>query len=139
MYYIFNEYKKIVGWCDLEPSKDDLNSRNEFFVECKEYVANPLNLIVGKYGSIFEPATNPKTEDEILEENKEKIIKERDKTLSETDWIINRHLEQKMLNLTTSLSDIKFNEYLVYRQELRDITSNVNFPHIELPAPPETK
>lgn len=139
MYYIFNSDNKIISWCDFEPNQEDLDSRSEFFVEYCDYVANPLNLIVGKYKSIFEPAPNNKTEYEILEENKEKITKERDTILAETDWIISRHLEQKMLNLTTSLSDEEFNKYLIYRQELRDITSNVNFPYVELPAPPETK
>ena len=62
MYYIFNYENKLIGYCDFEPNQEDLDSRNEFSVEYYDYVANPLNLIVGKYKSIFEPAPNNKTE-----------------------------------------------------------------------------
>lgn len=43
--------------------------------------------------------------------------------LYETDWMVTRHNDQKILGSTTSLSDSQFIKLLQYRQELRDITT----------------
>lgn len=137
MYYIFNSEDIVVGWCDFEPNTDDLNSRMEYYIYSSEIINNPLNLIVGKYGSLWEPAPSEKTEEQLLKDKTEKLLNERNVALSSTDWIVSRHMEQKVLNISTSLSDECFNKYLVYRQELRDITSDINFPNVELPATPQ--
>lgn len=137
MHYIFNSENKLIGYCDFEPNLKDLQSRSEFFVYTEYQIQNPHNLVVGKYGTIWEPAENPITEEDQSEKDKNNLLITRNSILTETDWIVNRHIEQKMLNISTSLSDEDFNRYLDYRQELRDITSNINFPYIELPAPPE--
>jgi len=50
------------------------------------------------------------------------IRDERNFRLFQTDWIIQRHQEQQLLNLPFSLSDEKLQEFLVYRQALRNMT-----------------
>lgn len=134
MYYIFNSSNKVTGWCDYEPNHEDLLSREEYCIRSEKEIHKPQCLIVGKYGSVWEPAPLEKTQEQLLQEKTNTVLIERDNLLSSSDWIVNRHLEQKMLNLTTTLSDEDFNNYLLYRQELRDITSDVNFPYVELPA-----
>lgn len=42
---------------------------------------------------------------------------------SETDWLVQRHQEQIMLNIATTLTDEKYAELLAYRQQLRDLTN----------------
>ena len=64
------------------------------------------------------------------EENKltTKIREKRDKLLSNTDWT-------QMQD--TALSDEKVEEYKTYRQALRDITAQDNFPYkVEFPSKP---
>lgn len=137
MFYIFNSNNKITGWCDYLPDIDDLNSRSEFWIESKDIIEDPRTLVVGKYRSLWEPAPSEKTEEQLLKDKTEKLLNERNAALSSTDWIVSRHMEQKVLTISTSLSDEDFNKYLVYRQELRDITSDINFPNVELPAIPQ--
>lgn len=42
--------------------------------------------------------------------------------LYETDWVVQRHMEQKAMNVTTSISETVYNSLLQYRQILRDLT-----------------
>jgi hypothetical protein len=46
----------------------------------------------------------------------------RNNVLQTTDWVLQRHQEEQLLNLPPSLSDEKFQEFLTYRQALRDMT-----------------
>lgn len=49
--------------------------------------------------------------------------------LALTDWYVTRHLEQQQLNITTSLTTQQFNQLMVFRQALRDLTEeNHEFP-----------
>lgn len=134
MYYIFNSEKEVVGWCDFEPNKDDLNLRSEFYIFESTDIQNPTKLLVGKYGTIFEPADNPKTEEELKYEQSETLHHKRHKLLSDSDWMINRHFEQKMLNIDTTLSEFEFKKLLDYRQSLRDITTTNGLPFVDIPV-----
>lgn len=42
--------------------------------------------------------------------------------LYEVGWILERHQEEKLLNIPTTLTEEKFKEVLTYKQALRDIT-----------------
>ena len=46
----------------------------------------------------------------------------RNNMLQRTDWILQRQQEEQLLNLPLTLTQEKFQEVLVYRQALRDIT-----------------
>lgn len=135
MHYIFNENNKIVGFCDFEPDQEDLKSRNEFSIFTSMVVVNPVDLIVGKYGTLLEPASY-KTDEQKTTEVKNSLLVKRKELLLKTDYIVSRHIEQKMLNLETTLSEDVFNSYLRYRQSLRDITNHESFPYVELPNSP---
>lgn len=41
-------------------------------------------------------------------------------TLKETDWIIQRHMEQKELGVETKMSEDQYKQLLTIRQELRE-------------------
>jgi hypothetical protein len=41
----------------------------------------------------------------------------------ETDWLVQRHQEQIMLNIATTLTNEKYVELLAYRQKLRELTN----------------
>jgi hypothetical protein len=62
----------------------------------------------------------------------------RNSKLSDTDWMVIRHKDQKDLNLDTTLSNQQYLTLLNYRQQLRDITSlyssldNVVWPLLDL-------
>jgi hypothetical protein len=67
------------------------------------------------------------------------VLIERIARLSNTDWLVQRHQEQLLLNITTSLTQQQFEELLTYRQSLRDITlsssldalaSDINWPTV---------
>lgn len=137
MYYIFNSENKVVGWCNYEPNQEDLASRQERFIFSEESIKEPFKLVIGKYGTLFEPADNPKTKEELVEEKATTLLYNRNKLLSESDWIINRHFEQKMLNIETSLTELQFETVLSYRQKLRDVTSDPMYPDVTLPALPQ--
>jgi len=46
----------------------------------------------------------------------------RDGTLYMTDWVLQRRQEEQLLNLPLTLTQEKFQEVLMYRQALRDMT-----------------
>ena len=64
------------------------------------------------------------------------IVSQRNKLLTKFDWIVTRHLEEKMTGKDQTLSEEQFVEFLSYRQELRDITKLEDFPFISLPQKP---
>lgn len=133
MYIIFNKDEKVVGYCDYEPNIEDLQSRGEFCVFSSEYIEKPFDVVLGKYGTVFEPAPTPKTADQIQQELTVSTLRLREKKLSETDWLVTRHLEQKMLEIPQTLSIVEFNNLLSYRQQLRDITLSPDFPNCAIP------
>lgn len=133
MYYIFNSENKMIGYCDFEPNHEDLESRKEVAIESSKAYKNPFSLFI-ENGEIVEPLIPEKTEQQLLEEQTQKILKNRDIELSKTDWMFNRQLEQTMLNINTNLTEGQFNKLLEYRQALRDITSVPEYPFVELPS-----
>lgn len=44
--------------------------------------------------------------------------------LSEVDWYVIRHIEQRELNVTPSLTEEQYEELLIYKQALRDLGQN---------------
>ena len=47
----------------------------------------------------------------------------RNNVLQSTDWVLQRHQEQELLNLPRTLTEEKFQQVLQYRQALRDMTN----------------
>jgi hypothetical protein len=84
----------------------------------------------------------PKTQEETDVEKLENIRTKRNNLLVESDFVIQRHIEQKELVIleiieATTLIDEKYNEWLEYRQLLRDITVDVDLDNPLYPIKPE--
>ena len=133
MFYIFNADGNLVGTSDYEPNLEDLQTRNEYFTESnQDLVFN--RVIGGKYGGIYEIVETP---EDITQQQTAKIVSQRNKLLTRFDWVVPRHLEEKMTGKDHTLSEEQFVEFLNYRQELRDITKLEDFPFISLPETPK--
>ena len=133
MFYIFNADGNLVGTSDYEPNLEDLQSRNEYFTESNQDLI--FNRVVGgKYGGIYEIVETP---EEVTQQQTIKIVSQRNNLLNKYDWIVTRHLEEKMTGKDQTLSEEQFVEFLNYRQELRDITKLEDFPFISLPEIPK--
>ena len=133
MYYIFNADGDLVGTSDHEPNLEDLQTRNEYFTESNQDLI--FNRVVGgKYGGIYEIVETPEN---VTQQQTTKIVSQRNKLLTKSDWVVTRHLEEKMTGKDQTLSEEQFTEFLNYRQELRDITKLEDFPFISLPQTPK--
>lgn len=132
MYYIFNDDGNLIGTSDSEPNLEDLQTRNEYFTESNQDLV--FNRVVGgKYGGIYEIVETP---EDVTQQQTTKIVSQRNSLLTKFDWIVTRHLEEKMAGKDHTLSEEHFIEFLNYRQELRDITKLEDFPFISLPQQP---
>ena len=132
MFYIFNANGNLVGTSDYEPNLEDLQTRNEYFTESDQDLI--FNRVVGgKYGGIYEIVETP---EDVTQQQTAKIVSQRNGLLNKYDWIVTRHLEEKMTGKDQTLSEEQFVEFLNYRQELRDITELEEFPFISLPQQP---
>lgn len=133
MFYIFNVDGNLVGTSDYEPNLEDLQTRNEYFTESNQDLI--FNRVVGgKYGGIYEVVETP---EDIVQQQTDKIVSQRNKLLARFDWAVTRHLEEKMAGKDHILSEEQFVEFLNYRQELRDVTKLESFPFISLPETPK--
>lgn len=72
----------------------------------------------------------PLSKEQIVERKKAAIRYEREKLklFEETRWIKERHEEEIILGIPTSLSDNQYRELLQYRQALRDSTEQLELP-----------
>lgn len=67
----------------------------------------------------------------------ERMRSERQDALNKTEWVVQRHKEQKELGIATSISDAEYMAWLTYRQELRDFPSTVtDINNYALPTAP---
>ena len=66
---------------------------------------------------------------EMTSEEKENFIRsKRDSLINDVIWQVERHKQEKELNINTSLTDEEYLSLLKYIQELRDITNQKGFP-----------
>ena len=132
MFYIFNADGNLVGTSDYEPNLEVLQTRNEYFTESNQDLI--FNRVVGgRYGGIYEIVETP---EDVTQQQTTKIVSQRNGILNKHDWIVTRHLEEKMTGKDHTLSEEHFVDFLKYRQELRDITKLEDFPFISLPQQP---
>jgi Phage tail assembly chaperone protein len=62
---------------------------------------------------------------------------ERNAKLIETDWVLQRHQEETLMNMSPTLTPEEGTALAVYRQALRDIPQQPGFPEvIDWPVPP---
>ncbi|AOJ06392.1 phage tail assembly chaperone [Burkholderia mayonis] len=60
----------------------------------------------------------------------------RDAAMRNTDWLVARHQDEKLIGNGTTLAPDEFAALLRYRQALRDFTEISNWPGIDLPTSP---
>jgi hypothetical protein len=93
----------------------------EKLVPCEPYI---------KDGFAYTVKVEPKTVEELAADKESKaaeIRKQRDELLAKSDWVVIKAIEQG-----TQVEP----EWTIYRQALRDITDNPEFPNVELPVHP---
>ncbi|PRP71747.1 hypothetical protein BUE93_04900 [Chromobacterium amazonense] len=65
---------------------------------------------------------------------------ERDQRLAATEWLVQRHRDEIDLGRETTLSGVQFAELMVYRQALRDVPLQADFPgQVDWPPAPDLK
>ena len=57
-----------------------------------------------------------------------RIRAERDRRLEESTWIVERHRDQLVSGEETTLTDVEYQDWLSYRQALRDLPQQEGFP-----------
>lgn len=77
-------------------------------------------------------------QDHVKTEQKWAVLRsQRDSALSDSSWVLERHAEEKLLGLPTSISEGQYMAWLTYRQQLRDFPSTVNdIDNYTLPTEP---
>jgi len=84
------------------------------------------------------------TDEELAAQEQEKIDykwinmrSKRDEALAESTWVLERHKEEKELELETSITETEYLAWLTYRQQLRDFPSTIsNINAYTLPTKP---
>lgn len=61
---------------------------------------------------------------------------ERDALIAESDWVIQRHSEELLMGVEPTLNPSEIEAILIYRQDLRDLPQQPNFPDVEFPEFP---
>lgn len=70
--------------------------------------------------------------DRTEEEAKAAIRNNRDQKLADCDYIFLRHRDEKEMGISTTLTEEQYQQWLVYRQALRDITTQDGYPWLNL-------
>lgn len=89
--------------------------------------------------SIPEPEPEPEPEPPTPEQLAAPILAEREKRISRTQWLVDRHRDELEIEDYgwTSLPTADYQALLTYRQELRDVTEQADFPGaVAWPVPP---
>ncbi len=77
-----------------------------------------------------------KSPDPTEKEKVEFKRQERDYAIKDVLWLLERHQQEKILGVPTTLSASEHLELLEYIQTLRDIPQQPDFPYIDLPQKP---
>jgi hypothetical protein len=94
----------------------------EKLVSCDPYVQD---------GFAYTIQVAPKTEEELTADRESKsaeVRKQRDELLAQSDWRVIKAMEQN--------GQVE-SEWAIYRQALRDITDQPEFPDVEFPVSPD--
>lgn len=119
-YHTNDNIVKIIKDVNHEIVLPEIEITQEQFLEMSD------NILEGKKYKLFDGSL---VLDDLhtLEHTKNKVIHERNCLLMASDWTMLPDV---------ALSEEKKNEWKIYRQQLRDITDDVNFPNVQLPTAP---
>lgn len=104
-------------------------------VPCYTYHQEWVNKALNEDDIVIEPY---KTTDELKAEVILELRSKRDLLLTETDWLVLRHLRQKALEITTSLTEEQYIQLEEYRNDLGNLPEQKGFPEdITWPVKPD--
>lgn len=85
--------------------------------------------IEGGFSVAYPPEPEPDPEPEItVDELWDALRAERDGLIAATDWLVQRHAEELVLELDTTLTPEQHTDLLAYRQALRDLPETTTDP-----------
>lgn len=73
-------------------------------------------------------APTPLTAAQISASQADAARAQRDSLMSQCDWVVNRHRDQIDSGAATTLSPTQYQAWLTYRQALRDISKQTDWP-----------
>jgi hypothetical protein len=94
-----------------------------------EIVLEDEEVALGYDGNLYEKDYLPEKSNDLLANE---IRNKRDDMLSSIKWRIERFEEQTYMGIPTNDTEEDYRNILKYKQYLRDITTDENFPNIEL-------
>ncbi len=68
--------------------------------------------------------------------SKADVRSQRNAALAKSDWLVLRHRHEAEIGMITTLTDSQYQSLLAWRQQLRSLTADVDFPDITLPKCP---
>lgn len=121
---------------NLEKNKLNIHKNDESIilpeeveVTQDEFLEIQSNLVYGKKYKLYRKKLIVDSSYE-LEVKKQHTLAERNRLLSECDWVM-------LPDVYLKLEEVVRDEWVKYRQELRDLTSLPNFPDVDFPRKPE--
>lgn len=110
MFYIFNKNNVCTGYCDNEPDKDDLSSREEFYIEDESLYLKVSNIVLNN-GLL---SYTEETSEEIATKERKKRNKELVKASNEIERLLDKGEDVTL--------------WRNYRVLLRDLPEQEGFP-----------
>ena len=107
-----DEYSAVADWC---------NENGYTIVEDGKY-----------YKTVKLPEPTPPTQEELDEQNANRVRSIRSEYMAETLNKVERYETQKAIGLDTTESEDTYRNYLLYLQYLRDVPQSADFPNIEV-------
>lgn len=71
---------------------------------------------------------------ESVEVRIERLLRTREAELRDTDWVMHRHQEEKLLESATTLTDEQIVAIAKYRQQWRDMPNLPAYPYVDMPT-----
>ena len=113
-------YYDTFGWL----SEDEIIGRSTEIIP-----PNPIGNLVPNFTGVdwilIERTTTPSF---MIEQLSLEARNQRDQLLNDSQWLVLRHIEQVGANVETSLTSMQYAALLKYRQALRDIPEQTEFP-----------
>lgn len=110
------------------------NANNTYFTQDKyEIYVAPFVTAWENEKARLESEATASEEARIAEYNSEearaaRVREKRDQLLADSSWIVERHRDQLANGDETTLTEEQYNEWLAYRQALRDLPQQEGFP-----------
>ena len=136
-----NSTTSVISWYEEVPSKEYIEFTTKFNMFPSSFpcvVDTELSLIHNNSTSLADSLSF--FNDYVLKENErliDQITEEINIRFEETRYLVERHEEQLKLSVTTTISNSEYLQVLQYRQNLREINNQINYPkNVVFPVKP---